>query len=90
MKPQSFGQGLNHLDPATGQFRHFRHEDQVTGSISSNAITSIFRDRQGILWIGTYGGGLNRLDPESQTFKPYRHDPGDDRSISSDRVLAVY
>lgn len=33
--------------------------------LSDPNVFSIYEDRNGMLWIGTWGGGLNRLDPSS-------------------------
>ena len=50
---------------------------------------SIFEDRAGILWLGSYGG-LIRFDPRTEQFTVYRHDPRDPGSISNDAVWAVH
>jgi len=41
------------------------------GGITSNAITSIYRDRRGYIWLGTYAG-LNYYDPYKKNFFLYR------------------
>jgi diguanylate cyclase (GGDEF)-like protein len=47
------------LDPATGQFRNFRHDPDNPDTISTNSIYSLHEDKRGHLWVGTRGGGLN-------------------------------
>ena len=44
--------GLDRLDPATGDFRHFTTAD----GLPSGAFKASFRDRQGGLWFGTSRG----------------------------------
>lgn len=44
-------------------------------------IHTLFRDRSGVLWLGTHGGGLVALDPQTNTFTRYaptenRDNPG--------------
>lgn len=38
----------------------YRHEPDTDSSLSSNAITKMYRDQAGDMWIATYGGGVNR------------------------------
>ena len=40
----------------------------LNSNISSDAVHSLFQDRQGNLWIGTYRGGLNLYSPSFNTF----------------------
>ncbi len=82
--------GLNLLDLANGHMRHYRHRKDDAHSLGSNAVTAIYRDRQGRLWVGTYGGGLNLFDPEADGFQVFRHDPENPQSLSNDRVIAIY
>lgn len=39
-------------------------------SLNNNEIREIFKDNQGILWVGTYSGGINKLDLKR---KPFYH-----------------
>jgi ligand-binding sensor domain-containing protein len=50
----------------------------------------IYKDRAGILWVGTAYGGLDRFDPAGDTFTHYRHDPNDSRSLRDNHIAAIY
>ncbi|MEL6658738.1 MAG: two-component regulator propeller domain-containing protein [Bacteroidota bacterium] len=58
----SFSQGLNRLDPKTGQFLHYRNDASDQQSLSDNIIWSMHVDQQGNFWVGT-NNGLNRAEP---------------------------
>jgi signal transduction histidine kinase/ligand-binding sensor domain-containing protein len=51
------GSGVVVFNPQTRDFKQFTTAD----GLSSNSIKSIFRDREGTLWIGTDNRGLNRI-----------------------------
>ncbi len=55
------GSGLNYFDRATEKFRAFKHENKNKSSLSDNHISTIFKDRNDRLWIGT-NRGINMLD----------------------------
>lgn len=46
----------------TYMIKQYQHNPKETSSLSSNNIYSIFQDKNGRIWIGTYGGGLNLID----------------------------
>ncbi|MDD5185021.1 MAG: response regulator [Paludibacter sp.] len=54
------GGGLNRFDSMTGQFKAFRFSSGNSGSISSDDILCLYKDRKGFLWAGT-SMGLNKL-----------------------------
>ena len=54
------GGGLNRFDSKTGQFKAFRFSSGNSGSISSDDILCLYKDRKGFLWAGT-SMGLNKL-----------------------------
>jgi len=84
-----YGQGLDRLDVATGEFIHFRHDPADPTSLANDTVSALLMDREGQLWVGTYGG-LDRLDPASGTFVHYPHVAGNPASLSHDRVRALY
>lgn len=59
------------------------------GGISTNSIVSLFLDRQGYLWIGTFNGGLNRYDYRTGQIVAYRNDPRNPRSLGHDLVRSI-
>jgi ligand-binding sensor domain-containing protein/HPt (histidine-containing phosphotransfer) domain-containing protein/two-component sensor histidine kinase len=78
------------------RFEHFQHDNKNPASLTSNAIESIFEDRSGVLWVGTYFMGLNKLvlspgpgDRDRRPLLQYRNIPGDTTSLSGNMVNAV-
>ncbi|MFN3793279.1 MAG: two-component regulator propeller domain-containing protein [Chitinophagaceae bacterium] len=54
--------------------------------LSQNAVTCIYQDKKGFLWVGTQDG-LNRYD--GYQFKHYKHNPEDSSSISDQFITAI-
>ncbi len=46
----------------------FTIEEENPNSLNKNVIKSLFKDKTGIIWVGTNGGGLNRFDPARKPF----------------------
>jgi PAS domain S-box-containing protein len=63
-----WGGGLNRFDKQSETFTHYLSDPQNPKSISSDALSTLYQDAAGSLWIGTKGGGLNRFDKNTQTF----------------------
>ena len=79
--------GLNKYDGY--KFTIIRNDPDDPNSLSYNNITSIFEDRSGILWIGTFYGGLNRYDPQTKRFFRYQHDPNHSNSLSNNNINVI-
>lgn len=49
---------------------HFKKDPTDIFSLSENSVYSIFQDKKGNIWVGTYGGGLNlvKFTPEGKTY----------------------
>ncbi|MFZ6029066.1 MAG: two-component regulator propeller domain-containing protein [Chloroflexota bacterium] len=81
--------GLDKFDPAAETFVHYLHDENNPNSLAGGYVWALYRDRAGILWIGSEGGGLNRFDPASETFTHYRYVEDDPASISGDTVVSI-
>lgn len=81
-------QGLGCLDPSTGSFTHFFHE-QKESSLSDNEVKAICEDHEGIIWVGT-NKGLNRLDPSTKIITRLLHSASDPKTISDDQIRVIY
>ena len=82
------GGGLDWLDPATGIFRHFRHDPANPGnpaSISDDNIASLHEDAKGRVWVGT-SKGLNLVEFQADgalRFKSYAS------AMRQQKILAI-
>lgn len=60
--------GVFKYDWQTLEFSAFKNDPYNPNSISSNIITSIFEDKQGIIWVGVFGLGINKYNPKKSNF----------------------
>lgn len=58
----------------------------INNGLSNNSVISIFQDREGFMWFGTYDG-LNRFD--GYNFKVYRNNITDSASLVSNTVYCI-
>jgi signal transduction histidine kinase/ligand-binding sensor domain-containing protein/CheY-like chemotaxis protein len=77
----TFYNGLNRFDLATGVFTAYRHQDGVPASLGHDTVLTLFRDRQGVLWAGTYNS-LDRFSPVAGSFTHFREKDGMANSMS--------
>jgi ligand-binding sensor domain-containing protein len=80
--------GLNKYDGYG--FTIYKHEAADSASLSGDWVNSIYEDRAGTLWIGTFNYGLNRFDRETERFTRFLHDANDPHSLSDNEVYAIY
>lgn len=59
----------------------------IEAGLSNNAVTSIYQDSRGFMWIGTYDG-LNRFD--GYDFLVYRNQPNDSSTLINNRIVSIY
>ncbi|MGH7450322.1 MAG: two-component regulator propeller domain-containing protein [bacterium] len=91
-------QGLNKLvlskaegsDREKEKFTPYKNNSDNPNSLSDNVVTSIYEDRSGVLWIGTWGGGLNKFDREKEKFTHYKNNPNNPKSLSGNHVFSIY
>jgi signal transduction histidine kinase/ligand-binding sensor domain-containing protein len=83
--------GLYYFDRQTEHLtRLFQHDETNPNSLSDNSVVSLYRDRTGLLWIGTANGGVNILNFQQEQFGHYMHRLGDANSLSPGRAMALY
>jgi ligand-binding sensor domain-containing protein/signal transduction histidine kinase len=84
-------QGLYYFDRRTERFTsRFQHDESDPDSLDSDAVMSVFRDRGGVLWVGTEHAGLNLLNFRQEQFGRNVHLTTDRSSLSPGRVKAIY
>ena len=50
-------------------YKHYRHRQNDSSSLSSNELQRIFIDREGIIWLVT--NGIERFNPFTETFRKF-------------------
>lgn len=97
------GGGLNILnldsfDEKQPQFAHYQVEPLNAYSINDNFLQSIYKDKDGLIWIGSKDSGINKIDKGIQKFTHYQSNQiagnnltnKDVRSIIQDHVGNVW
>lgn len=80
--------GLNRFNRATETFTRYGNNTDDPKSLTSNRIRTLYEDRTGTLWVGTWGG-LNRFDRSTESFTRYMHDLDDPRSLRYNDVYSI-
>jgi signal transduction histidine kinase/ligand-binding sensor domain-containing protein/class 3 adenylate cyclase/DNA-binding NarL/FixJ family response regulator len=73
-----------------GSFEKFFHDPNKLHSLSDNIIRTIYEDRQGILWIGTYGNGINTLAHQTKQFTHHFKTTNNSNCLSNNTVWSIY
>lgn len=66
--------GLNRIRP-DGQVTCYR-KDAAPGAMQHSSVFSLFKDKQGTIWAGTYYGGVHYFHPDASLFRHYSEDIG--------------
>ena len=59
--------GLALYDDKTGSFTRFLRKETIRG-LTNSSVWSLFCDKQGTMWAGTFYGGVNMFDPYTQVY----------------------
>ena len=86
----SSSRGLFYFDRRTERFTHqFQHDESDPDSLNDSTVVSVYKDRGGVLWVGT-DRGLNIFNSRQAQFGVYRHRPGNPNTLSPGKVTAIY
>ncbi|MBL7827103.1 MAG: hypothetical protein JNJ57_10760, partial [Saprospiraceae bacterium] len=80
---------LNRKQPNSPNIESAYYQRSASEGLKSSNITSIFKDSEGSLWIGT-DNGIHILTPESRQFRHFKNISGDENSLSGDLIYSVY
>jgi signal transduction histidine kinase/ligand-binding sensor domain-containing protein/DNA-binding response OmpR family regulator len=82
--------GLFCLNPKTNSFQKYNLFPEKPKKPNFTYIFSIYEDRQGIIWIGTWGSGIMKLDKRKNQFQVLKSDPNNfSNNLSHSQVYSV-
>ncbi len=64
--------GLNRLNVETRKFTYLEENALDPEGLNTNGVWTLFKDKEGILWVGTANGGVNYYNPKEYRFGLYR------------------
>ncbi len=70
-------------------FTHFQHDPLNPKSICHNSIRSIYQDKFGVVWVGTYGDGISKYDQNATKFQHYYQDGHNLSGLKGEDVYAI-
>ncbi|HEX6098641.1 MAG TPA: two-component regulator propeller domain-containing protein [Thermoanaerobaculia bacterium] len=72
----TFGGGIDVVDEQSlAIVDRLRHDPVLPDTIGADRVGALFRDRSGLVWVGTWGEGLARHDPRTRAFRSLRFSP---------------
>jgi signal transduction histidine kinase/ligand-binding sensor domain-containing protein/DNA-binding response OmpR family regulator len=84
------GGGLNMFDPLNKHFTHFKNNpSDPDNSISSDWLVTLYLDKQGMIWIGSYWG-LTCLNPSDYHIQNYSSNSPIRRPLSNNSVNCIF
>lgn len=81
--------GIDIVNLATKTITNYRNVPSDDKSLSHNNVNTIYRDPDGIIWVGTFGG-VNKYDRAKRKFKHFPPDPSNPNSLSHKYVWTFY
>ncbi|WP_295122754.1 hybrid sensor histidine kinase/response regulator transcription factor [uncultured Chitinophaga sp.] len=80
--------GLNILDPEKNEVRQVTANARNAYSLKGNSIRSIYIDKNGIYWLGTFQSGVNKYDKNLTAFHLVQSNPFDPTGLSAPKVTS--
>ena len=77
--------GISLFNPKTATFINYNE----TYDNLNKRILSIYNDKNGNIWIGSWGGGLQKFNPISGVIKTYQRNSSEQSSINNNTVICI-
>ncbi|CAN5518521.1 two-component regulator propeller domain-containing protein [soil metagenome] len=85
-----FEYGVFLFHPQDSSIRHFS-ENSSTSKLSSNLVSQVVQDDNGLIWVATDHGGVTLIDKRKNFQIRYlQNDPKDPKSLSQNTVTTIY
>lgn len=81
-------EGIIQLKPESGEMIQYQKRLSEPSSLVDNQVLTLFKDRTGSIWVGTWSGGLSHFFSRNR-FELYKHDETDPHSLSKNEVYSL-
>ncbi len=85
----TYSNGLFRLDREKNSLSKFSFEGKQFNNYQADYILSLYKDRLGRIWIGSYGG-LTMFSKKDNSFKSYTNDINDKTTLSNNYIFTIY
>lgn len=80
--------GLIILNPATGDFEPVYPSPKAPDTLQNGQVMSLFKDRSGLMWIGT-GDGIDIYDGKKKLLDHYCRKPGQINGLNNNSIWSI-
>jgi len=80
---------LENFDKTTPQFAQYQVEPLNAYSINDNFLQSIYKDKAGLIWIGSKDSGINKIDKGIQKFTHYQSNQLADNNLTNKDIWSI-
>ncbi len=81
--------GLGKFDAIDKKSTLFESNKDDPETINDNTTFSIFQDRSGLIWTGTWKGGANVMDPRVLNFGYYKHESNKENTLINNSIFSI-
>ena len=81
--------GLYRTDRTRQEFFHYQTDPNDPRGLSNSWLTTVHKDRQDVIWVGTWGAGLDKYDRNATKFRLYQHRINDPNSLINNNVTSI-
>lgn len=70
---RALSKGVIFIPNKLNNFNYIGYESNALDIIGSNCVMTVYKDSQGILWVGTDGDGLYSISPSNKILTHYKN-----------------
>ncbi len=71
------------------EYTVYKNDPNDSTSISFDDVISLYEDKNGNIWVGTWGGGLNKFNPLTGTFTRYLYNPKNKYGLNDNIIWSI-
>lgn len=81
--------GLNSLDPVSGELLRYKHLDGNSNSIIADEVYALCQSEDGLIWIGSFDEGYTVYDKQAKSFTQYHSKERDKNHVAKGTIWDI-